>query len=102
VPSIPLNQICFFGFMQVARLGVPYMMMHMRGNPTTMQLPENKDYKGNVCLGVGTELALAANRAIAAGIQPWRILLDPGEKSISSWTSRTRNLRRNDSHSHET
>lgn len=81
-PLLPRNQS--HGFVQVARLGVPYMMMHMRGNPTTMQLPENKDYQGNVCLGVGTELALAANRAIAAGIQPWRIILDPGEESISS------------------
>lgn len=68
-------------FWQVARLKVPYMMMHMRGDLTTMHSPEHHEYWGNVCLGVGTELALNAQRALDAGIKPWRLILDPGENA---------------------
>ena len=54
------------------------MLMHMRGDPCTMQLPANKAYPGGVCAGVAAELAEAAGRAMAAGIEPWRLILDPG------------------------
>ena len=64
---------------QVARLGVPYALMHMRGEPATMQLPENMEYPQGVCKGVAEELARAAQGAMAAGIEPWRLILDPGE-----------------------
>lgn len=69
--------------LQVARLGVAYALMHMRGEPATMQLPENKNYPEGVCKGVAVELAHAARRAMAAGIEPWRIILDPGEGDAS-------------------
>jgi len=62
---------------QVAELGVPYVLMHMRGDPTTMVLPENTAY-GDVATEVGAELQAQGEAAMAAGIQPWRILLDPG------------------------
>lgn len=69
----------FTSRLQVARLGVPYALMHMRGEPATMQLPENMDYPVGVCKGVAAELAQAAHSAMAAGIEPWRLILDPGE-----------------------
>lgn len=61
----------------VAKLGVPYAMMHMRGDPTTMVRPEFTAY-GDVATEVGIELQAQAEFALAAGIEPWRILLDPG------------------------
>ncbi|KAK9843394.1 hypothetical protein WJX81_000282 [Elliptochloris bilobata] len=61
----------------VAELGTPYVLMHMRGDPATMQAPEHTAY-ADVCAEVGAELQTAAERAIAAGIEPWRIVLDPG------------------------
>ena len=57
---------------------MPYVLMHMRGNPTTMQLPENTRYLLGTVEGVADELRVAAERAIAAGIEPWRLVLDPG------------------------
>ena len=60
-----------------ARLGVPYVAMHMRGRPTTMQSPENTRY-ADVCADVAAELQGAALKAVAAGVEPWRLVLDPG------------------------
>ena len=66
--------------MQVARLNVPYVLMHMRGNPRTMQSAGNTAYTpGALSEEVGQELQRRAEAAIAAGIEPWRIILDPGE-----------------------
>lgn len=65
----------------MAELGVPYVLMHMRGDPTTMVLPENTAY-GDVATEVGAELQAQGEAAMAAGIQPWRILLDPGAPSF--------------------
>ena len=64
--------------LQVAELGVPYIMMHMRGDPGTMQSADNTTYQ-DVCVEVGRELQSTAAAAIAAGIEPWRIIPDPGE-----------------------
>lgn len=61
----------------VAELGVPYAMAHMRGDPTTMVQPEYTAY-GDVATEVGLELQAQAELALAAGIEPWRIILDPG------------------------
>jgi dihydropteroate synthase len=47
--------------MQVARLGVPYVLMHMRGTPQTMQLPEHLSYT-DVCADVAAALADAGSR----------------------------------------
>ena len=63
---------------QVAELGVPYILMHMRGDPGTMQRAEHTSY-GNICADVGRELQAAADAAGSAGIEPWRLVLDPGE-----------------------
>ena len=62
---------------QVASLGVPYMLMHMRGDPTTMQQPQHTTY-ADTCADVGRELQAAAHNALAAGIEPWSLILDPG------------------------
>ena len=58
---------------------MPYVLMHMRGDPTTMQLPANTEYPLGTVEGVADELRAAADRAMAAGIEPWRLILDPGE-----------------------
>jgi hypothetical protein len=66
---------------QVAELGVPYAMAHMRGDPTTMVQPEYTAY-GDVATEVGLELQAQAELALAAGIEPWRIILDPGKPIV--------------------
>ena len=62
----------------VAALDAPFIMMHMRGDPTTMQNKANTTYNNNVCEEVGKELNLQVERAEAAGIPAWRIIADPG------------------------
>lgn len=53
--------------------------MHMRGTPETMQqLTQYED----TCREVGQELQQQAQKAIDAGIQPWRIILDPGRNCV--------------------
>ncbi|KAG2446165.1 hypothetical protein HXX76_000760 [Chlamydomonas incerta] len=62
----------------VAELGVPYVLMHMRGDPGTMSRPEHTSYGGPVWRGVGGELMAGAAAAEAAGVPAWSIILDPG------------------------
>ena len=62
---------------QVAALGVPYVLMHMRGTPQDMQQRRHTAYQ-DVIADVAAELASAASAAIEAGIEPWRLVLDPG------------------------
>ncbi|GLI68762.1 hypothetical protein VaNZ11_013253, partial [Volvox africanus] len=63
----------------VAELGVPYILMHMRGDPATMTRPEHISYGTNgVWRTVGTELQRSAEAAEAAGVPAWNIILDPG------------------------
>lgn len=62
----------------VARLGCTYIMMHMRGTPATMQSPENCLYHGGLVPVINRELQDRLSAACAAGIRPWRIILDPG------------------------
>lgn len=62
---------------QVAELGVPYVLMHMRGTPQDMQQRRHTAYDDTVGEVAG-ELAAAALAALAAGIEPWRLVLDPG------------------------
>ncbi|XP_074306161.1 folate synthesis bifunctional protein, mitochondrial-like [Silene latifolia] len=64
-------------FNVIADLKVPYIMMHMRGNPTTMQNLENLIYK-DVCKQVGSELSSRVKDAESSGILAWRIIYDPG------------------------
>lgn len=57
----------------------PYVAMHMRGDPSDMQSTSNVTYaEGDTCGVVGIELAAAARKAAKAGIEPWRLWLDPG------------------------
>ena len=59
----------------VAESGVPVILMHMQGNPLTMQLnPTYEDVVGEVC----ADLARARDAAVAEGVLADRIWLDPG------------------------
>jgi dihydropteroate synthase len=59
----------------VARSGVPVILMHMRGEPRTMQ--KNIHYD-DVVREVGIELAAFRDAAVAAGVDRSQILVDPG------------------------
>ncbi|CAM6129088.1 unnamed protein product [Calypogeia fissa] len=61
----------------VSKLGVSYVAMHMRGDPTVMQNKSNTSYS-NLCFEVATELASNVRYAELAGIPAWRIITDPG------------------------
>lgn len=61
-------------FDTVAELGVPYVLMHMRGTPATMQ--SLTDYDGNVTAAVIADLAAKADRLSQAGVCD--IIIDPG------------------------
>ena len=59
----------------VAARGCPVVLMHMRGTPETMHgLATYKDVTAEVL----AELLAARNRAVAAGVAPAAIALDPG------------------------
>lgn len=59
----------------VAERGAGVVLMHMRGEPATMQaLATYTDVAGEVA----RELAAAVDRALAAGIRPGAIVVDPG------------------------
>lgn len=59
----------------VARLGVTYVAMHWRAHSDLMQ--SLSDY-ADVVVDVRAELSARAQAAIAAGIDPSRLVLDPG------------------------
>jgi dihydropteroate synthase len=59
----------------VARAGCAVVLMHMRGTPDTMNAQARYD---DVVAEVAAELADRMQAAIAAGIRPERIALDPG------------------------
>jgi 2-amino-4-hydroxy-6-hydroxymethyldihydropteridine diphosphokinase/dihydropteroate synthase len=61
----------------VSALNVPYIAMHMRGDPTTMQNNENLRYD-DVCKQVASELYAQVSEAELSGIPAWRIIVDPG------------------------
>lgn len=59
----------------VANLGVPIILMHIRGTPQTMQtLTAYEDVVGEVCEVLQQRIAAA----IAAGVERSRIAIDPG------------------------
>ena len=58
-----------------ARRGVPTILMHMRGDPRTMQKLAVYD---DVVSEVGRELGELREAAIRAGVAPENILVDPG------------------------
>lgn len=61
----------------MADLNVPYVTMHMRGDPCTMQNDENLKYD-DVCKEVGDELYERVRDAELHGVPAWRVILDPG------------------------
>lgn len=61
----------------VAGLNVPYITMHMRGDPSTMQNSENLKYD-DVCKEVGDELYECVRTAELCGVPAWKMVLDPG------------------------
>jgi len=62
----------------VASMGVPMILMHMRGNPKTMQALTNYTKNDGVLSGVAVELMARSKAAEAAGIPRWLQVLDPG------------------------
>jgi dihydropteroate synthase len=62
-------------FATVAQLGVPYIMMHMRGTPATMtQMSEYDDVVGEILAFFETQI----DRAVNAGIDRSQMIIDPG------------------------
>jgi dihydropteroate synthase len=59
----------------VAAREVPVVLMHMRGTPADMQ---SRASYGDVVAEVAAELRAALDRAVAAGVDPARVVLDPG------------------------
>jgi len=58
-----------------AELNIPVIIMHMRGEPTTMN---GLDHYDNVTQDVITELSLRVDDALKAGMRPENIMIDPG------------------------
>jgi dihydropteroate synthase len=62
-------------FATVAQLGVPYIMMHMRGTPATMQqMTDYDDVVGEILAFFERQI----DRAMNAGIDRAKIIIDPG------------------------
>ncbi|HZF14213.1 MAG TPA: dihydropteroate synthase [Thermoanaerobaculia bacterium] len=59
----------------VARAGCPLVLMHSRGDLTTMQ---QEIHFADLLAEVRAELCQAVERAVAAGIDPAQLVLDPG------------------------
>jgi dihydroneopterin aldolase/2-amino-4-hydroxy-6-hydroxymethyldihydropteridine diphosphokinase/dihydropteroate synthase len=62
----------------MAELGVPVILMHSRGDSTTMTHPTSQTYPEGVVEGVKSELTTTVEKAIKKGIRSWDIILDPG------------------------
>ncbi|KAK8865832.1 dihydropteroate synthase [Kwoniella newhampshirensis] len=64
----------------MAELDVPVVLMHSRGDSTSMTTAELQDYTsfGGVVKGVQAELAETVEKALKAGVKKWNIILDPG------------------------
>jgi dihydropteroate synthase len=59
----------------VAQLQVPYILMHMRGTPTTMQqMTDYADVVGEILAFLQTQI----DRAVECGIDRSQIIIDPG------------------------
>ena len=74
INDISMGQLDSRMFDTVARLNVPYILMHMRGTPATMQ--QHTDYNGDVTAGVIAELSEPLHRLTLAGVSD--IIIDPG------------------------
>lgn len=58
-----------------AELNIPIIIMHMRGEPTTMN---NLDQYQDITQDVITELQQRVDDALQAGVKPEHIMIDPG------------------------
>ena len=68
-----------FTTLSTTELPIPYVCMHMRGDPQNMQSNALSTYSGNDVVGVvGRELSGRATSAMNAGVEPWRLWTDPG------------------------
>jgi len=61
-----------------ARGGAGVILMHSRGSVSTMARLDHAEYAPDVVSAVSAELGVALDRAIAAGVGPDHIVLDPG------------------------
>jgi dihydropteroate synthase len=59
----------------IARSGVPVVLMHMRGEPKTMQAHPHYE---NTIAEIAAELRGSVDFAFEAGIEAGRIIIDPG------------------------
>jgi dihydropteroate synthase len=59
----------------VAEAGCPVVLMHMKGEPKTMQ---EEPFYQDVVREVGEFLAQRAEHSVAAGVRPENIIVDPG------------------------
>lgn len=68
------------GMLEVmAECGVPVVLMHSRGDSSSMTSKEMTDYgSSGVIAGVQSELAEVVRKARQAGVKEWDIILDPG------------------------
>ncbi|KAJ2373667.1 trifunctional dihydropteroate synthetase, partial [Coemansia sp. RSA 2607] len=63
----------------IAQRKCPYVLMHMRGDPSTMtKLNDYSEYDGDVIRGTRFELSQRVRAALDHGIPRWNIILDPG------------------------
>ncbi len=64
----------------MAKLDVPVVLMHSRGDSVSMSSAQATDYSAlsGVVSGVRKETEAMVDRAEAAGIRRWNIVLDPG------------------------
>ena len=63
----------------VAESATPYVMMHMRGGPKTMQSKENTTYgDGGLVPTIARELGDRVELAVRSGLMPWCVITDPG------------------------
>jgi dihydropteroate synthase len=62
-------------FATVGELGVPYIMMHMRGTPATMQ--QMTDY-GDLLVEIIAFFETQIDRAVKSGIDRSHLIIDPG------------------------
>jgi dihydropteroate synthase len=62
----------------VARAGAGFVIMHSRGTVSTMARLDHAEYVPDVVSGVREELALRLEAALAAGLTPDQVVLDPG------------------------
>lgn len=60
----------------VARLGVPYIAMHMKGDPKTMQ--SLTEYRRDICSEVVGYFRRRCAELLGAGIRREQLILDPG------------------------